>query len=371
MAALPRGAPCARRRRQTSRFEFAAGQGRFGLFAEPVALLVPPLSLFGFSGKFGNWLLVHCLVPNNRSGSCSLNDTVVDGLKSLSSRISGNRTVGAVVEHSPDDDGKAPISRLAHGCPALFPVLGDAIVQIHDSAGERLLGLLRPNGMPRQVTAIMDVPVKPQASIHASTLYTALTLRTSVTFDQRLAFTGAHLGDFAVVEDDAADQLHVEVAHVEEAAPGLVDHAERLDKQIVEGRALGQFFLEPDGFGGQIDIGELLDGDQAMRGTSGVGIPAPMVRRTGVARATASRSASVSPKRVRTPAGGGDSLVGWFRLRLDREGRTGNAGSRGLRRIRTMRRAETVDRLYFRPGFVRNYRRERRSEEGRVRKEGK
>ena len=185
---------------------------------------------------------------------------MVDGLKSISSRISGNRTVGAVVEHSPDDDEKVPISRLAHGCPALFPVLGDAIVQIHDLAGERLLGLLRPNVMPRQVADIIDIPVKPQASIHAFALYTQLTVRTSVTGDQGLAFTGAHFGDFAALQDDAADQLHVEVTHVEEAAAGFADHGEGFDEQVVEGRALGQFFLEFDGFGGQIDIGELLDG---------------------------------------------------------------------------------------------------------------
>ena len=32
--------------------------------------------------------------------------------------------------------------------------------------------------------------------------------------DERLAFAGLHLGDFAVVQDHAADQLHVEVAHI-------------------------------------------------------------------------------------------------------------------------------------------------------------
>ena len=36
--------------------------------------------------------------------------------------------------------------------------------------------------------------------------------------DERLAFTGLHLGDPAAVQDDAADQLHVEVPHVEHAA---------------------------------------------------------------------------------------------------------------------------------------------------------
>ena len=77
---------------------------------------------------------------------------------------------------------------------------------------------------------------------------------------QRLAFTGSHFGDLAAVQDDAADQLHVEVAHVEEAAAGFADYGEGFDEQVVKGRALGQLFLEFDGFGGQIDIGKLLDG---------------------------------------------------------------------------------------------------------------
>jgi len=86
-----RGTYSVRRRRQTSRFELAAGSGSFGLFGEPVALLIPPLSFFGFTGEFWNRLLVHCSVLSNRSGSRSSNDAVVDGLKALSSRIGGNR----------------------------------------------------------------------------------------------------------------------------------------------------------------------------------------------------------------------------------------------------------------------------------------
>ena len=41
--------------------------------------------------------------------------------------------------------------------------------------------------------------------------------------DERLAFTGLHFRDFAVVQHHAADQLHVEMAHVEEAAAGFAD----------------------------------------------------------------------------------------------------------------------------------------------------
>jgi hypothetical protein len=115
--------------------------------------------------------------------------------------------------------------------------------------------------VPGLVADIMDIPVKPQASIHLLTLYTRLTQGTCVNGDQRLAFAGAHLGDLAAVEDDAADQLHVEVAHVEEAAAGFADHGESFDEQVVERCALGQLFLELDGFGGQVDIGELQDAE--------------------------------------------------------------------------------------------------------------
>ena len=58
--------------------------------------------------------------------------------------------------------------------------------------------------------------------------------------DERLAFAGLHLGDPAAVQDDAADQLHVEVPHVQHAAAGLADDRERLGQQIVERLAVGE-----------------------------------------------------------------------------------------------------------------------------------
>ena len=75
--------------------------------------------------------------------------------------------------------------------------------------------------------------------------------------DQRLAFAGLHFGDLAVVQHHAADQLDVEMAHVEDAAAGLADHGEGFDQKVVERGALGDSLFEFDGFGGQIDIGEL------------------------------------------------------------------------------------------------------------------
>ena len=57
--------------------------------------------------------------------------------------------------------------------------------------------------------------------------------------DERLALARLHLGDLALVEDGAADQLDVEVPHVQHAAAGFADDGERLGQQVVERLALG------------------------------------------------------------------------------------------------------------------------------------
>ena len=54
--------------------------------------------------------------------------------------------------------------------------------------------------------------------------------------NQRFSFAGLHLGDSALVQDDAADQLDIEVAHVEDAPAGFADHGESFDENVVEGR---------------------------------------------------------------------------------------------------------------------------------------
>ena len=61
--------------------------------------------------------------------------------------------------------------------------------------------------------------------------------------DQRLAFAGLHFGDLALVQHHAADQLHVEMAHVEHAAAGFADHGEGFDQEVVEGGALRESSL--------------------------------------------------------------------------------------------------------------------------------
>ena len=52
--------------------------------------------------------------------------------------------------------------------------------------------------------------------------------------DQRLAFAGAHFGDLPVVQTHAADQLHVEMAHLQGSFASFAHHRERLGHDRVE-----------------------------------------------------------------------------------------------------------------------------------------
>ena len=56
--------------------------------------------------------------------------------------------------------------------------------------------------------------------------------------DQRLALAGPHLGDLALVQHHAADELHVVVAHPERAPARLAADRERLGQEVVERRAV-------------------------------------------------------------------------------------------------------------------------------------
>ncbi len=51
---------------------------------------------------------------------------------------------------------------------------------------------------------------------------------------QGLAFAGLHFGDLALVQHHAADQLHVEVAHVEHAPSGFAHHREGFVQNLVQ-----------------------------------------------------------------------------------------------------------------------------------------
>ena len=77
--------------------------------------------------------------------------------------------------------------------------------------------------------------------------------------DQRLAFAGLHLGDGAAVQHYAADQLHVEVAHLQVAPAGFPDDRERLRQQVVERFAAVDPRAEFVGLGAQLVVRERLD----------------------------------------------------------------------------------------------------------------
>ena len=80
--------------------------------------------------------------------------------------------------------------------------------------------------------------------------------------DERLALAGLHLGDLAAMEDDAADQLHVEVPHVQHAAAGLADDGKGFRNQIVKRRAATAPAEPLPEFGGlraQRVVGQALD----------------------------------------------------------------------------------------------------------------
>jgi hypothetical protein len=77
--------------------------------------------------------------------------------------------------------------------------------------------------------------------------------------DQRLAFAGLHLGDLSPVEHDAADQLHVEVPHVQRPAAGLANDGKGLGQEVVEGLALSEPVAELDGPRPELLVGECLN----------------------------------------------------------------------------------------------------------------
>ena len=92
--------------------------------------------------------------------------------------------------------------------------------------------------------------------------------------DERFSFARLHLGDFPVVQDDAADELHVEVPHIEVAAARFANQGEgrhqrgidRLAKLPLVIRVIAfesleaalHFGLEGQGSLAELRIGELL-----------------------------------------------------------------------------------------------------------------
>ena len=76
---------------------------------------------------------------------------------------------------------------------------------------------------------------------------------------QRLAFAGAHFGDFAAMQDDAADHLDVEVTHAQHADRCFADGRESFGQKAVQRFAIGQALTEARRLAHQFIIAHRLD----------------------------------------------------------------------------------------------------------------
>jgi hypothetical protein len=76
---------------------------------------------------------------------------------------------------------------------------------------------------------------------------------------QRLAFAGLHLGDTALVQDHAADELHVEMPLPQGPFRSLATGGEGLDQNVVQARSVRDLLPERVGARPQRVVGELLE----------------------------------------------------------------------------------------------------------------
>ena len=90
--------------------------------------------------------------------------------------------------------------------------------------------------------------------------------------DQRFTFTSAHLGNLAVVEHHAADQLHIEVAHAERPAASLAGNGKGFWKHGGKLCTTGQTLAQLGGLGRELLVGERLE--TALQRVDGVDLSA-------------------------------------------------------------------------------------------------
>ncbi len=86
--------------------------------------------------------------------------------------------------------------------------------------------------------------------------------------DEGLALAGAHLGDGPAVQDHSADELHVVVAHLERALPALAADGECFVRDVVEGGAAVELFLELGGL--RLELRVAQRGDPSLEGVDGL-----------------------------------------------------------------------------------------------------
>ncbi len=76
---------------------------------------------------------------------------------------------------------------------------------------------------------------------------------------QGLALTGFHLGNFTLVQNDATDQLHIEMTHAESSFRRLAHDRKCLRQEVIEGFTGGQTLLELSCFRLEVIVGECLE----------------------------------------------------------------------------------------------------------------
>ena len=132
-----------------------------------------------------------------------------------------------------------------------------------------LLGVvrhLRQVDPDREAEKIMDAShhlrvAAGQVIVHRDNMHALARQRVEVGRQRRhqgFALAGTHLGDVAVVQHHAADQLHVVMAQTEHAVRRFAHDCKRFRQQLVKRLALLETRLEGVGFGTQVGVRELL-----------------------------------------------------------------------------------------------------------------
>ena len=92
--------------------------------------------------------------------------------------------------------------------------------------------------------------------------------------DERFSFAGFHFGDAAFVKHHAADELNVEVPHIERAAAAFTNHREGFNHQSRPRDCRQPFDVEPDPVAGKPEAGasaRTVDGPISITTICGVG----------------------------------------------------------------------------------------------------
>ena len=106
---------------------------------------------------------------------------------------------------------------------------------------------------------------------------------------QGLAFAGLHLGDPALMQHDAAHQLHPVGAHAQHPVCGLPHGGKSLRQNVIQGLAVGKTLLELRRLGLKLCIGEGLVFiaqrlDLVHNGVDGFQLPGAVITKDGISK---------------------------------------------------------------------------------------